>query len=279
MRLLIIFLAIITPLIAGAQGGGAGNDCPDDLNGPNANNNPVTVHVFDDNGDLVDSILCNVAGGSGNINCDLSSFPDTYFFVYSIEDDNSEIDCFYDGDGEQIDPIPLPVNIIDFSIIHTKDYNMLNWTTLEENDNDFFTIEYSMNGIDWYHLTDVKGNGTTNLKSFYEYEHRVSGYEIIYYRLSQTDFDGTSTKLSTKAVQSSTKEPIGISFNNSSINITSKEPINTVKIIDLSGRVVYDELNVNATNKTLSVDFNMGIYIVSIFDIEGNKMSQKFSIQ
>lgn len=102
---------------------------------------------------------------------------------------------------------------------------------------------------------------------------------IIYYRLSQTDFDGTSTKLSTKAVQSSTKEPIGISFNNSSINITSKEPINTVKIIDLSGRVVYDELNVNATNKTLSVDFNMGIYIVSIFDIEGNKMSQKFSIQ
>lgn len=66
MRLLIIFLVIITPLIAGAQGGGAGNDCPDDLNGPNANNNPVTVHVFDDNGDLVDSILCNVAGGSGN---------------------------------------------------------------------------------------------------------------------------------------------------------------------------------------------------------------------
>lgn len=52
-----------------------------------------------------------------------------------------------------------------------------------------------------------------------------------------------------------------------------------MKIIDLSGRVVYDELNVNATNKTLSVGFNMGIYIVSIFDIEGNKMSQKFSIQ
>ena len=245
MRLLIIFLVYITPLIVIAQGGGGGNDCPDDLNGPNANNNPVTVYVYNDNGAQVDSILCNVAGGSGNINCDLSSFPDTYFFVYTIDDGNTEIDCFYDGDGELVEPIPLPVNIIDFNIVHTEHYNTLRWATLEENDNDFFTIEYSMNGFDWFHLADIDGSGTTNYESNYDYEHRVSGYEIIYYRLIQTDYDGTSSKLSTKAIQNTKKETIGLSINKNNIFISSEKLINTVKIVDLAGNVVYTQDHVN----------------------------------
>ena len=47
-----------------------GQDCPN-LN--NNNNNPnfnAQVYVFDENGQLIDSVGCSVAGNSGNFNCE-----------------------------------------------------------------------------------------------------------------------------------------------------------------------------------------------------------------
>lgn len=277
-----LLISLLTSISLFSMPGGGPNECPDDINNSPGNSSFTTeIEVYDDSGEFVETIICETTGGSPQVECDLDPYPETYFFILEITDqDGNELECFYDGNGEIIDPIPLRVNFHEFTLLHNKDYNLLSWITLDETDNDFFTLEYSMNGTDWFHLTDLAGSGTTNTMSEYEYEHRIIGYSIIYYKLSQTDFDGTTNKLSVKAVQSSLKNDlIGLSFNNETLFISSEESISTVQIVDLSGRLVYNQQFLNSNNESINLDFNMGVYIANVIDNSGNQRSQKFVIR
>lgn len=69
----------------------------------------------------------------------------------------------------------------------------LTWSTASENINNYFTIERSADG-EWYEAVgDVPGSGTTKEPHYYGYEDRMPLAGRSYYRLKQTDFDGTST--------------------------------------------------------------------------------------
>lgn len=256
------------------------SDCPDDLNGSPGNSGfTIDLDVYNSTGDFVETITCDRTGGSSQVECDLSPYPSSYFFILTIKKGNQETDCFYDGNGEVLPTTPLAVSFNEFIITHTKDYNTLNWSTLDEKDNDFFTLEYSLNGNYWEHLTEIEGNGTTNSASNYSYEHRINGYNNVYYRLSQTDYDGTTTELAVKAVQNNKYEPVKLAINKDVLFISSKELIKTVQIIDLAGNVVFNQDQVNTENESVQLDFNNGVYIAHVTDQSGNQQSQKFIIQ
>lgn len=275
--LFIILLTLSFGLLAqGGGGGGGGNQCPDDLNDSPGNSGfTVEVDVYDNTGEFVETITCETTGASLKIECDLDPYPDDYFFVFRLDDGT---DCFYDGDGELIDPLPLTVTFNDFTLSHHGDYNLLNWSTLDETDNDYFTIEYSFDGQSWMHLAEVEGEGTTLDKTEYEYEHRINGYSIIYYRLKQTDFDGTSTSLGIRAVQKAYNEAVSILINQQNLVISSAINISTIDIFDLSGRIVFSENYSNSNTESIDLDFTKGIYIVSVNDAEGKRTTKKFSI-
>jgi hypothetical protein len=86
---------------------------------------------------------------------------------------------------------PLPIELSSFT---AKNYNegvLFEWTTQSETNNDFFTIEYSKNGIDFFPITNINGNGTTPITNNYEYfDASLSDFGLIYFRLKQTDYDG-----------------------------------------------------------------------------------------
>lgn len=70
----------------------------------------------------------------------------------------------------------------------------LDWATVTEVNNDYFTIERSVNGIHFEPIGEVKGAGTSDETLTYTFKDisLPQGRNQLYYRLRQTDFDGRS---------------------------------------------------------------------------------------
>jgi hypothetical protein len=89
---------------------------------------------------------------------------------------------------------PLPITLVSFEGSPNHEGVGLYWTTASEKNNDYFTLERSYNGVKFDKLADVKGNGTTTKANSYFWQDNPIGTSV-YYRLSQTDFDGTTASL------------------------------------------------------------------------------------
>jgi hypothetical protein len=88
----------------------------------------------------------------------------------------------------------LPIELFDFVATATKEGRVkLQWTTATEINNDFFSVEHAAPGVEFNNIFHVPGAGTTTLKTSYEELHENPYPGINYYRLKQTDFDGTSS--------------------------------------------------------------------------------------
>ena len=79
----------------------------------------------------------------------------------------------------------------------------LNLKTLSERDNDYFTVQKSLDGVNWVDLDHIKGAGTTSVPHTYSYTDSTNYDGIAYYRLRQTDFDGEYEYHDPKSIQHS----------------------------------------------------------------------------
>jgi hypothetical protein len=106
---------------------------------------------------------------------------------------------------------PLPVQFVKFEAKPDGGRVRLAWSTAAEVNNDYFTIERSSDGSNFEPRLRVKGAGnSTVLKNYSAADSPVADGKYIY-RLLQTDFDGTSVLLGTRAVHvtsSGTDRPV-----------------------------------------------------------------------
>ena len=87
----------------------------------------------------------------------------------------------------------LPVELVDFSAVQMDDHAIVSWETASEINNEYFDLQFSLDGKNWEDLAILEGQGTTSEKTYYEYVHRDIAQQdakSIYYRLTQYDFDG-----------------------------------------------------------------------------------------
>jgi len=102
---------------------------------------------------------------------------------------------FQDGDrftlGNTDLPNPLPVELLSFDAISRSNDILLKWTTATETNNDFFTMERSVDAFTWNIIGNVAGAGNSDVELTYQLidEQPLDG--LNYYRLKQIDFDGT----------------------------------------------------------------------------------------
>ncbi len=93
-------------------------------------------------------------------------------------------------------PIPLSVELKDFTGMFIGEGNQLIWSTFAENNNAYFTLESSIDAQNWQKLSEQSGAAQSNEMISYEFiDRKFSKNMINYYRLSQTDFDGTTKSL------------------------------------------------------------------------------------
>jgi hypothetical protein len=89
---------------------------------------------------------------------------------------------------------PLPISLLHFDAV-AKDNSFVHctWTTASEQDNDHFTVERSRDGNTFEAIGDVPGAGTSYTALDYAFDDLRPYTGVSYYRLRQTDFDGTET--------------------------------------------------------------------------------------
>jgi hypothetical protein len=85
----------------------------------------------------------------------------------------------------------VPVELTAFFALNTDKGILLKWTTATESNNSGFSVERSINKVDFNEVTFVNGKGTTSEVSDYEYVDVISSPGKYYYRLKQIDFDGS----------------------------------------------------------------------------------------
>lgn len=180
---------------------------------------------------------------------------------------------------------PLPVELLDFSANCNNNNYIFEWATGSETNNDYFTIQHSVDGVAWETVTVAKGNGTTSQKSNYKYENR-SFYEqkINYFRLIQTDFDGEHKILRTVSLTGCNFKNINFEVipnpNNGKFSIMFRDysEVSSVQVIDLLGRVLFSE-NLIANNLAMNINESKGVYVVVVHYKNGKKETKKVVVK
>lgn len=94
-------------------------------------------------------------------------------------------------------PNPLPIELIDFEAFEVSQGAELNWSTATERNNDFFTIEHSTDGLNFNKISTIEGAGNSSNKNDYSLFFKGVSFGVNYFRLLQTDIDGTTTTVRT----------------------------------------------------------------------------------
>lgn len=94
---------------------------------------------------------------------------------------------------------PLPVEFTSMETYCIDEQVYIKWTTASEQNNNYFFIERSTDNVNYNLIDIVGGSGTTNQRKDYSYTDKNPLAGISYYRLGQTDYDGTTTYLNTIA--------------------------------------------------------------------------------
>lgn len=89
-------------------------------------------------------------------------------------------------------PSPLPVELINFEGKEKGNALELNWSTASERENDYFTLEHSLDGTQFETIQTIKGGGTTSTQTDYKATDFQAENGVNYYRLSQTDYNGNT---------------------------------------------------------------------------------------
>ena len=89
-------------------------------------------------------------------------------------------------------PSILPVELVKFEGRLLENIAQLNWQTGSEISNDYFTIERSTDGISFEKIGQINGSENQSTVQNYRFEDTELSYGLNYYRLSQTDLDGTT---------------------------------------------------------------------------------------
>ncbi|MGB0934271.1 MAG: T9SS type A sorting domain-containing protein [Lishizhenia sp.] len=95
----------------------------------------------------------------------------------------------------------LPVGLTTFQTTVLDNKVKCTWTTASERENDYFTLERSIDLQNWTEIEKVTGAGNSSIeKSYTSYDYSPITNDISYYRLKQTDFDGNYTYHDTRSL-------------------------------------------------------------------------------
>ncbi len=174
------------------------------------------------------------------------------------------------GGGES-----LPIDLLSFGAMPEAERVRLDWTVSMEINNDYFTIERSLDGVDFEPVAVVEGGGNHSTEKKYQTYDENPEMGLSYYRLRQTDFDGKFKVYDMVSVSMTSN--VSTSFNiypnpnKGSFTVALETPFDktTLMVLNGMGQMVYFNELLNTTGKTnsqldLSNVLAAGIYFVKV---------------
>lgn len=185
--------------------------------------------------------------------------------------------------------VALPVTLLNFSAKIIGSGVDVNWSTASEVNNDYFTVERSVDGKEFTELGKVKGSGTTTTPRAYFLADLEPLSGTTYYRLKQKDYNGKEEIFKMVPVKreadsnppSSFKiypNPFQDSFK-AELTSDQKQEI-AISVITMQGAIVYSQKfetqeGKNTFTYTPRSPLNEGAYIVRFSDNNSILYSQK----
>ncbi|ASS48101.1 MAG: hypothetical protein A3D31_00570 [Candidatus Fluviicola riflensis] len=168
----------------------------------------------------------------------------------------------------------LPVELLRFNVSKTEDYVVCNWETASEINCDYFIVERSSNGIDFEPIGQMDGAGTsTQIHTYTLVDSSPIDHGVSYYRLAQTDFDGTITYSEIKSINFSANATVTVVPNPSTgtFSVIGKHiDLTTLSVRNLFGQQVLP-VQINELEEETILQFSdlsEGIYFLTY---ENNK--------
>ncbi len=112
-------------------------------------------------------------------------------FIYLNLDNQKTANANTNPAPASISAHPYTDNIINFTATAVPQGVQLQWNTSSEINNDYFTLERSADGINYEAVDNIDGSGNTSQTVEYHYVDESPATGVNYYRLCQTDFDGS----------------------------------------------------------------------------------------
>lgn len=173
-----------------------------------------------------------------------------------------------------------PVELSEFKGQTTENEVALSWTTESEDNNEYFVVSRSFDGVNFKVIGQVKGSGTTSERNTYTFEDNSvftnASSNNAYYKLEQADSDAfTLTQAGMLNVELSPEKVLNIQ---NVIGATTDNPVivftapsndkYSLNVMDMNGRTLLStqisaEQGFNQAELTTS-GLSKGIYLISI---------------
>ncbi|MBX9852994.1 MAG: T9SS type A sorting domain-containing protein [Cytophagaceae bacterium] len=163
------------------------------------------------------------------------------------------------------DPVFLPVTLTSFSVKRSSGSDVLvSWSTSSEKDNAYFEILRSTDGVNFTSVGRVEGAGNSAILLNYSFTDYGLAPGTYYYMLSQVDFDGEQTISEIRPVTlgEGSVDIITVAGGVKVINL-SKEAIDRISIVDMSGQILAEDRNVDEKETIITtMSLAPGVYLV-----------------
>lgn len=173
----------------------------------------------------------------------------------------------------------LPVELMSFDAKDDGDGSVkISWSTAQEKNNDHFIIQRSIDGTNYQDIETIPGNGTKGTVTRYETKDMNPSAERLYYRLTQTDYDGVTEIFDPKFVQVElqaaqlTAYPNPMTGRNLTVRLPKAET-GTIQFVNSSGEVVMNK-ETDGISNIVELEFDndllQGFYYIKYKSLAGS---------
>lgn len=176
--------------------------------------------------------------------------------------------------------VTVPISLLYFKAQAQNSGTRLSWQTAQEINNDYFEIEFSTGGLSFTPVGKIKGGGNTSLPQSYNFTHFTNQTGKVFYRLSQTDFNGRKNYSQIELVDLKTAgsslvispNPVGSKIVIPGIAINGNQ---RYSIINLKGEKI-SEAALSKQEIFLPHNISPGMYMLRILQGNGSVRSASF---
>jgi hypothetical protein len=226
----------------------------------------VNILLSTDGGQTFTTVLSSVTANDGSEIVPIPNTPSNHARI-KVEAVNN---IFFDVSNVNFTiEEAIPVELLSFVAQRTDEGVELNWKTATETNNSGFTIERSRDEENFTQIGFISGRGTSTEINSYNYLDTEIETGKYYYRLKQTDFDGTFKYLNVVLVDVGLPKQFQLSQNHPN----PFNPTTTVKFqlpVDANVRIdLYNSIG-QKVSELLNSDLSGGVHEVSF---EGSNLS------
>lgn len=171
--------------------------------------------------------------------------------------------------------ISLPIELTSFSAKCSDGNVTINWQVASQINNNYFTIERTLDGINFETIGTLQGGGNTNQTMNYSFVDANPLPSTSYYRLRQTDYDGKTEAFTIVAVSCEDENTWSFNLkpnpatNELTISLNGKKELTTILITDVIGQVIMTVPVFTTSETIINIEhLSKGIYFVSSPSIE-----------